>query len=91
MCKIWILTGSTYAVFNRHVIEKEKLVGVEEDFGDLTDDEKSLLRRLDTSFITEAHKTIKENKEVVAISLLAIVIGVSVIVSLVVWICIKIW
>ena len=67
------------------------MVGVEEDFGDLTDDEKSLLRRLDTSFITEAHKTIKENKEVVTISILAIVVGVSVIVSLVVWICVKIW
>ena len=90
ICEICVLSGSTYDVFKRYVIEREKLVGIE-DIGDFTEEEVSLLRRLNTSFITEATRTIKANKEVIAISLLAILVGISVIVSLVVWICIKIW
>lgn len=55
------------------------------------DDEVSLIRRLDSPFITEAYKAIRENKEVVATSVLGIGVGVLVIISLVVWICIKLW
>ena len=63
----------------------------EEDVEDITEEERSFIRHLNSSFITEAHRVIKENKEVVATSLLAIVVGVIVIVSLVVWIIIKLW
>lgn len=63
----------------------------EDDIEDITEEERSFIRRLNSPFITEAHRVIKENKEVVATSLLAIVVSVIVIVSLVVWIIIKLW
>ena len=83
--------GSSYDIFNRYVSEKTGLAETAEDIEDITDDEISLIRRLDSPFITEAHRVIKENKGVVATSVLAIVVGVLVIISLVVWIIVKIW
>ena len=72
---------------NKQEMEDEE----EEEIIDLTDDEISLLRHLKSPFITEAHKTIKENAEVVTTSLLALVVGVIVLVSLIIWVIIKTW
>ena len=85
------LTGSSYDIFKRYVSNKQEMEDEEEEIEDLTDDEISLLRHLKSPFITEAHKAIKENVEVATTSLLALLVGIIVLVSLTIWVIIKTW
>ena len=62
----------------------------EEETVEMSDEEKSFLHNLNSPFITEVHQVIEENKEAFVTSILAIVVGVLVIVSLGIWLCIKI-
>lgn len=92
ICVIFEYSGSTYGIFKQHVSKKIVWEGeIEEDIDKITDEEIFFINQLDSAFITEAHEAIKENKEVFVTSSLAIVVGIFVIVSLLIWIIIMIW